>query len=194
MYKVALINVPFASLKFPSLALTQLKSVLDSKLSFRVSVELLYLNHDFAHYMGTELYQYIAVDMEAPYNGLGDWFFRQAAFPELADNTEIYFQRYFPHRNEQNQILKRLIQEKREGLDQVLEGLIDQYKLNEADLVGFTSMFSQNVACFALARKIKERSPHIVIVMGGANCETPMGQEIVKNVEHIDFVFSGTAL
>lgn len=194
MYQVALINLPFASLKLPSLALTQLKYVLDAQFTDRVAAQVLYLNHDFARYMGVELYQYIAVDMEAPYNGFGDWFFRQAAFPHVADNTEIYFQRYFPHRNEQNQSLKRLIQEKRQGLEQVLDGFIARYELDERDLVGLTSMFSQNVACFALARKIKERNPDVLIVMGGANCETPMGQEIVKNVEPVDFVFSGNAL
>lgn len=194
MHKIALINMPFASLKFPSLALTQLESILVSTFTDKVSTEVFYLNHDFADYIGIKDYQRIAVDMEAPYNGFGDWFFRQAAFPELSDNTEVYFQRYFPHSNEQNQILKGLIQKKRDGLEQFMDNLIDQYNLSKVDIIGFTSMFSQNVACFAFARKIKEHNPNITVLMGGANCETPMGQEIVKNVASIDFVFSGTAL
>src|SRR5262249_372719 len=32
------------------------------------------------------------------------------------------------------------------------------------------------------------------VVMGGANCEAPMGQELVRNFRGIDYVFSGPAL
>ncbi len=55
-------------------------------------------------------------------------------------------------------------------------------------------MFAQNMACFAFARRIKERNPTTTIVIGGANCEMPMGQEIVQQVKDIDFVFSGPGL
>ncbi len=55
-------------------------------------------------------------------------------------------------------------------------------------------MFMQNVAGFAMARRIKERNKDVVTVMGGANCETPMGEEIVKNFDFVDYTFSGGAL
>ena len=66
--------------------------------------------------------------------------------------------------------------------------MIDKYRLAEADLVGFTSMFTQNVASFALARLLKESRPEIVIAMGGANCESPMGEEIARHVPAVDYV------
>jgi len=158
MYNISLINMPFASLNSPSLALTQLKSVLDSMYSNRVSAEILYLNQDFGCYMGVEFYQFVVESMEAHSSGLGEWFFRQAAFPELKANTDEYFQRYLPHRSEQTAKLKRSILDNRRGVGQLLDRLIDKYKLDQADLVGFTSMFSQNVAGFAMARKLKERN------------------------------------
>jgi ribosomal peptide maturation radical SAM protein 1 len=86
------------------------------------------------------------------------------------------------------------ILEVRKDLDRLLDRLIDTYQLDRADLVGFTSMFSQNVASLAMARKLKERNPGLITVMGGANCETPMGEEIVANAQSVDFVFSGPAL
>ena len=194
MYKIALVNMPFAALHAPSLALTQLKSVLDSQYGDGVSVEIHYLNQEFARYMGIEFYNHIAGSMEAHNAGLGEWFFRGAAFPQLPDNTREYFQRYFPYRIERTETLKRLIVDNRQRVDPLLESLMDQYKLDQAEMVGFTSMFSQNVACIALARQLKERNPHMIIVMGGANCETPMGEKIAQNVDVIDFVFSGPAL
>jgi hypothetical protein len=45
-----------------------------------------------------------------------------------------------------------------------------------------------------MARKIKTRNPNVITVIGGANCESPMGQEIARYLKYIDFVFSGPAL
>ncbi|MBI4524202.1 MAG: RiPP maturation radical SAM protein 1 [Deltaproteobacteria bacterium] len=194
MGKIVLINMPFAALNSPSIALTQLKSMLEDRHKSRMSVEILYLNHDFAKYIGIELYQHLVESLDANNSGIGDWFFRQSAFPELADNADLYFRRYYPYRDEPTQALKRSILQKRPGIDRFLVGLIDRYKIDQAEIVGFTSMFSQNAACFAFARHLKARNPGVVIVMGGANCEAPMGQEIVKHVNAIDFVFSGPAL
>ena len=194
MYKIALINMPFGGLQSPSLALTQLKSVVDGEFKDRVSVKIHYLNQDFAHHLGVELTQRLALSTESYISGIGDWIFRQAAFPELPDNTETYFQRYFPVRTPQIEAIKQVVLQKRKLLNTFLSGLIDKYQLAEADIVGFTSMFSQNVASFALARKLKEKNPKIITVIGGAACEAPMGQEIAKNFKPIDFVFSGPGL
>lgn len=194
MYKIKLVNMPFAGLQMPSLALTQLKSVVADHFKDRVSVEVLYLNHDFAHYFGTELSQNLTLSSEAHNSGVGDWIFRQIAFPDLPDNTDAYFRRFFPIRTPQVEGMKRVVLQKRQGLDAFLNSLIDKYQIADADIVGFTSMFSQNVASFALARKLKDRNSKIITVIGGANCEAPMGQEIAKNFKPIDFVFSGPGL
>jgi ribosomal peptide maturation radical SAM protein 1 len=194
MHKIFLINMPFAILNTPSIALTQLKSVLDDQFEEQVSVKVLYLNLDFAHYMGVSLYQYIAFAVEGLVSGIGDWFFRQSAFPELVDNAQEYFSRYYSHPGKRTQVLKYAIQKKRQGVDDYLDELIAAYGLDQATIVGFTSRFSQNLACLAMARKLKERNPDIITVMGGPNCQSPMGQEIVRHVPQIDFVFSGPAL
>src|SRR5262249_55829097 len=102
--------------------------------------------------------------------------------------------RYFPHRTEEAVRLKQLITGFRPKLDNFLEELIDRYRLDRFDMAGFTSMFTQTVACFAMARHLKQRNPETIVVMGGANCEAPMGQELVRNFRGIDYVFSGPAL
>lgn len=194
MFKIALVNMPFSALELPSIGLTQLKSVVEKKYAEQVSVDIHYINLDFARYLGLKAHNMI---VHVPYlnnTGIRDWFFRQAAFPMLADNTEEYFQRYFPQGNNEVQMYRQFIRLKRQGLDGFLDNLITAYKLDEADIVGFTSMFHQNVASFAMARKVKDRNPNVITVIGGANCESPMGQEIVKHVEQIDFVFSGPGL
>ncbi len=194
MYKIALINMPFANLQMPSIALTQLKSVVDDRFKNEVSVDVYYLNHDFANYLGLELYESIIGAAEAQNSGLGDWFFRQIAFPDQANNTEVYLSRYFPYHTAQMNMLKSRVLEKRRGLDLFMDRLISKYALNQAQLVGFTSMFQQNAAAFSMARKLKACDAKITTVIGGANCESPMGQVIARHVSAIDYVFSGPAL
>ena len=194
MYKIALVNMPFADLAMPSIALTQLRAVVDQRFKEQVSVDIYYLNHDFARYLGLELYDLITSSADSQNAGLGDWFFRQTAFPELANNAGVYLSRYFPFHTEEMNTLKSRLLEKRRGLDQFLDSLIAKYGFNQMQLVGFTSMFMQSAAVFSLARRLKECESKPIVVMGGANCETPMGQVIVKEVAPVDYVFSGPAL
>src|SRR5215217_562619 len=194
MYKIALINMPFANLHMPSITLTQLKSVVENRFKNEVSLDVYYLNHDFANYLGLDLYDLITGSADSQNSGLGDWFFRQIAFPDEANNTGPYLSRYFPHHTEQMNTLKSGIVGKRHGLDRFMDSLISKYALDQAQLVGFTSMFMQNAAVFALARKLKACDSTITTIIGGANCESPMGQVIAKHVPAVDYVFSGPAL
>src|SRR5215467_6238049 len=194
MFRICLVNMPFSNLALPSIALTQIKSVVDSRFKDAVTTEIHYLSHDFAKFFGTDFYGFIATSMDSLNTGLGDWLFRQSAFPDLPDNIEKYFERYFPAKTPEMDLLKKLIRQKRPGLDALLDELITKYDLASAQLVGFTSMFMQNTANFALARKLKQRNPTLITTMGGANCEFPMGGVIAERCKEIDFVFSGPAL
>ena len=194
MYKIALINMPFANLSLPSIALTQLKAVVEQRFKDQVSVDVYYFSHDFARYLGLDLYWSITHSADAQNAGLGDWFFRQTAFPELANNAGPYLSRYFPFHTEEMNKLKSGLLEKRRGLEQYLDSLIVEYGLDQVQLVGFTSMFQQSAAVFSMARRLKECESKPIVVMGGANCESPMGQVIIKEVLPVDYVFSGPAL
>lgn len=195
MLKIQLVNMPFADIRIPSIAITQLKSIAEQHFPGQVDVILHYFNLEMADYLGPEIYEFISNGGASNDTGFGDWFFRQAAFPGLPDNTAAYFERYGQHFGEEIlYVYDEVIKYKREGLDEFLDELIMTHQLYEADIVGLTSMFMQNVPGFALARKLKEANPDVIILMGGANCESPMGEEIVKNVPCIDYTFSGMAL
>ncbi|MDI3288325.1 RiPP maturation radical SAM C-methyltransferase [Polyangium sp. 15x6] len=194
MYRISLLNMPFAGIHAPSIALTQLRSRLEEQFGDRVRVDVLYFNQDLCNYLGHDVYQAVVGSMEHHTAGTGEWFFRQAAFPEAPDNTEEYTTRYFAHPTPRTASVLRTLLAKRRGLDAFLSELAETYDLKGARIVGLTSMFSQNAASMAMARKLKELDPTIVTVMGGANCEHPMGRVIVKNTPQIDYVFSGPAL
>lgn len=194
MYRVWLISMPFAALQFPSLALTQLKSLIRAEHGDAIDVTLLYANHDFARLPGYERYQELATSVRHGLTGLGEWLFRQTAFPDLSENADAYFTRCYPTRDKPTDLLRQAVLQLRGQVNGWLDQLIEKYALDQADLVGMSSMFAQNLACLALAHKLKLRNPTITTVMGGANCEFPMGRELVQNVPSIDFVFSGPGL
>src|SRR5262245_53369225 len=194
MYKISLINMPFADLWFPSIALTQLKYIIEERFGEQVRVRVLYLNQDIAKYFGVRLYCHISNSLESNMAALGDWLFRSYAFPDAPDNVEAYFQRCFPMEDPEALTRRQAILRKRKGLGTFLDRMIAKYSLADEDLVGFTSMFCQSVASFAMARRIKDRNPDVVTVIGGANCEAPMGPELARDIPQIDYVFSGPGL
>lgn len=193
-YRIALINMPFARLSMPSLAITQLTAVLKDRFKNQVDISIHYLNLDFAAYLeDPELYEH-CLSGKALLTGIGDWFFRRSAFPDAEDNAEAYYARFYHEEDRETQSLKRRIEEKRAGLNDCLDHLIDLHGLGQADLVGFTTLFSQTAASLAMAGRIKARYPDILTVIGGAACEAEMGLEIAEHVPQIDAVFSGPAL
>jgi magnesium-protoporphyrin IX monomethyl ester (oxidative) cyclase len=192
MYRIALVNMPFSAVEIPSIALTQLQSMVARRLDGRASLEIVYPSHDMCLLLG--LSDYVATCDESSASGLGDWLFQRAAFPGLPDNADEMRWRYFPAHDRRRDVFERLAALRGQVLESFLDAVIAKYELDRVDMVGFTSMFGQNVACFALAHKLKERTPGLVATMGGANCESPMGEEIVRHVPALDYVFSGPAL
>jgi len=186
MTKVLLVNMPFASPAIPSLALTQLKAVVPAG----IEAEILHLNHDFAKHIGDlDAYRHVLSDYGFM-TGIGDWFFRQAAFPDAPDNTVEYFERYYAGSRDVWDVLIK----HRAGLDAFLDSLIAKYRMDEADVVGFTALFAQTVASFAMARRLKLANPKLITVMGGAACAEEMGLEYSKQVDVIDYFFDGPGL
>jgi hypothetical protein len=61
------------------------------------------------------------------------------------------------------------------AIPEFLENCLDEIPWEQYKVVGFTSVFAQQLASLLLARKIKERHPHIKIVFGGANVQREMG-------------------
>ncbi|MEM7396466.1 MAG: RiPP maturation radical SAM protein 1, partial [Verrucomicrobiota bacterium] len=148
--KIVFINMPFASLGMPSLALTQLEGLMKTRFPGRVDARTHYLNLDFAEYLGDVSYYQHAIIGDGFMTGIGDWYFRQSAFPDAADNEEDYFDRYYFSEDETTLAYRKVYGEKRKTLDAFLDQLIDKYNLAEADVVGFTTLFSQAVGSFAL--------------------------------------------
>jgi radical SAM superfamily enzyme YgiQ (UPF0313 family) len=60
-------------------------------------------------------------------------------------------------------------------------------------VVGFTSVFSQQLASLLLAKRLKESYPGTKIVFGGANVHGSMGIAAITAFDWIDYVVDGEA-
>lgn len=192
--RVSFVNMPFADWHRPSLALSQLTSMIHRDFGDEATADVFYVNQDLATFLGVQVYESVSGSSGGHHvnTGLGDWLFRVVAFPAAPDNSEEYFQRFYP--GQAWAAYRDQVRALRPQLLPFLEELIDRYRLAESDIVGFTSMFAQNVPIIALARLIKERNPSAIVVIGGANCEAPMGAVLAELVPAVDFTFSGPAL
>lgn len=192
--KIALLNMPFAAYHLPSIGLTQLAAVLDTRFGDAVQTRVVYANVEVAAALGADLYESIVGSGEHLQSGFPEWFFRRAAFPDLPDNADEYFARYYPAHDAASAAFRRTVLEKRRGIDALLDAIIERHGLDRCDVVGCTSMFFENNVSFAMLRKLKERNPGIVTLLGGATSESPSGEEFARQVPWIDYVFSGPAL
>jgi ribosomal peptide maturation radical SAM protein 1 len=58
----------------------------------------------------------------------------------------------------------------------------------QPDVVGLSTTFSQSVACVALANAIKALRPDLPVVLGGSNCDGPMGAALQRCFPFVDYV------
>jgi magnesium-protoporphyrin IX monomethyl ester (oxidative) cyclase len=134
--RICLVNMPFASPEAPSIALTQLKAVLDERFADRATVEIHYLHLDFLEFAGDlDRYQEFTSG-HGRLAGTADWFFRQAAFPDAPDNTEDYLARFYFDRSDPGIVAMRdFLVEKRPRLPEFLDALIKRHRLDESAVV-----------------------------------------------------------
>jgi ribosomal peptide maturation radical SAM protein 1 len=181
--------MPFASLERPALGLSLLQAQLRRR-GFHCDVR--YLGYGFADFIGLEDYQWI--HGELPYTAFaGDWSFTPSLYGRRPDAdagyiTEVLGKTWHLDRGDLDRILRI-----RAYCEHFLEHCMASIPWSDYEVVGFTSTFEQNIASLALARRVKEAHPEILITFGGANWEDEMGQTLHRQFPFVDFVCSGEA-
>ena len=188
--QVVLISMPFMDVHRPSIQLGILKS-LATECGF--PVRTLHANLDFAVRIGVDYYELLC-QHRGPM--VGDWLFSLAAFPDSAPDPDadmiddlVDELAHFGERPEE--VREKLLRIRSIDVPEYLDALIVSSSWEEVAVVGFTSTFQQNTASFALARRLKERHPHIVMVFGGANFDDEMGLELIRAIDCIDIAVIG---
>jgi ribosomal peptide maturation radical SAM protein 1 len=197
---VILVSMPFGPPFSPSLGLSLLQpQVRDRGFSCHVD----YCTLRFAERIGCSLYFKIVSEKTALTRAFaGEWIFSHALFDWSAEKDRQYIDEVLlapptwlkrnptppPSRSE-----VRAIREAASIARSFVSECADRLAALNPRIVGFTSVFQQQLASLALARELKTRLPEVAIVMGGANCEATMGAETVRQFSFVDAVVSGEA-
>lgn len=183
MVDVCLISMPYAAPERPSIALGLLKACLTQK---GIQAIALYLNIWFTEEIG--LYKYAAISNSSPNLLIGEWTFSGATFPDFQPDHSEYLSTIAPDKNPiKTQALWRVRSQAAAFIDRVARSVLDL----QPRIVSCSSMFQQHCASLALLRRIRELNPEVITLMGGANCEGPMGLATHKEFPWVDFVASG---
>ena len=188
---ICLVNMPYAPVRVPSIALGILQAVLDKE---GFSVSSLYPNIRFAAEIGVRDYSSLWMILRSE-NAIAEWTFSHIAFPEHATNAEEFL-KLLDERNSHFLDLPdpvgRLLTVREKAslfVDQLAEGVL----ASKPKILGCTSTFFQHVSSLALLRKIREIDPAVITLMGGANCESIMGMTTHRMFDWLDYVVSGEA-
>ena len=189
-FPVALVSMPFVSTESPSLQLGTLGPLAQSH---GFGVETMHLYLDFAACLGLPLLEQIS-KLTWP---TGDWLFSLEAFRQEAPDPQNLFLKEFDIAlntftvNGLNELTNTLLAVRKEVVPAFLAEVLDRIRWEQFRVVAFTSTFQQNVASFALARRLKERFPDLITIFGGANFEGTMGREWVRSMTMVDYAVTG---
>lgn len=189
--RVALVSMPFHSSRYPSMQLGLLQAILERE---NFDARTFYINLEFAATVGWEEYARLCLQR---CHFLGEWLFSRAAYREDAPAPDGYLETYA---TDLQRLCKHLgytfdtLRDMRErDLPAFIDACVDTHDFQNYDVIGFGTVFEQNTAAFALARRLKERHPHIPIVFGGSNFDDVMGLEHMRTCPWIDYAIIGEA-
>ncbi|MEW6363688.1 MAG: RiPP maturation radical SAM C-methyltransferase [Acidobacteriota bacterium] len=187
---VCLVNMPYTGIVRPSAALGLLHAVLerDGLRTATVCADLL-----FAEKLGLRRYKLI-IDTRAP-DALGDWTFAHIAFPDFKPDDDLYVARLIERNtlyiNCDPQEFREILWQAREAATPFIDEMTERILEKRPMVVGCTSTLVQHVSSLALFRRLKERAPELINMIGGANCETVMGRATHRLFPWVDYVIAG---
>ncbi|MCP9473251.1 MAG: RiPP maturation radical SAM C-methyltransferase [Nitrospira sp.] len=185
--RVALVNMPFSSAKYPSIQLGTLSALLKSH---GIPVDCHHLNVRFAHLIGVELHESICEKRAL----FGEWLFAAILFrdnPKRAEYPTVFKPVFERAARESGRPIGYFEELGNRIAPQFLTWALREIEWGDYHLVGFTSTFDQHVASLTMAKLIKDLYPHITIVFGGANVDGEMGLEHLRAFPFIDYVVMG---
>lgn len=183
---VLFISMPFGPLQYPSIGL----SILSQLLPEGCTTATRYFTFDWAERIGFDLYSWI--EESNPVMLAGEWVFSEQLFGRSPTSDEAftnYVLRTCAGGPNEEQI--QALINSRQLVPQFIEDCVREVAAIAPRVIGFTSIFQQNVAALALAQRIREELPEIKIIFGGANCEGVMGLELARQFPFLDAVCSG---
>lgn len=200
--RVLLVDMPFRTVRFGSLGLSTIKSILNTN---GLAADVSYFSVKFARQMGTRFYNYISHLGAVRHSG--EIFFTASYYDFsvdsfLKESLRPYFQTAWKKYHAAEMLGPGWTEESflaacENVCQQIVPATINEFMENtdweKYDIVGFSLIFDQTMPSIALARQIKQRFPEKTIIFGGPSCDGEMGLELLRVFPWIDIVAIGEA-
>jgi magnesium-protoporphyrin IX monomethyl ester (oxidative) cyclase len=187
MADVCLVSMPYALIENPSISIGLLKSILKRD---GIDASCVYANIQFAQAIGVEIYNSVHRNPMSVF--VQEWTFGGVAFPEFHPDHDAFLLRALGP-GSSGEALRETAWRLRAAAGGFIDRLAAAIVAQRPKIVGCSSAFAQQVSSLALLRRIREREPGIVTMMGGPNCETEMGLAAHASYTWVDYVVSGEA-
>jgi len=189
---ILLVHMPYAAVERPSMGLGLLQACLERE---GLRSEVIYANLLFAERIGLSRYKLVEFTPTDVF--LGEWTFASAAFPDFHPDSNSYFREADLDVMEAiigpRQQLRPHFEELRREAPVFIDELVSSLLAKNPKIVGASSTFQQHCASLALLRSLKQARPDLITVLGGANCEGPMGRATHREFPWVDYLVSGEA-
>ncbi len=180
---VLLVVPPFSDLAYPALG----PSILAAGCRRRgIGTSVLYASFELAASTGFDLYQRISSSSIVELRG--EAIFRDAAFPGAEETAAVECPAY-----EGGAISDAELARCRSVVAAFVERTVEAILARAPRIVGFSSVFQQSLSSIAIARRLRQLRPDLLIVLGGSNASNPMGEALASLVDVFDHIFSGEA-
>jgi ribosomal peptide maturation radical SAM protein 1 len=176
---LCLVIPPFASVSFPQLGPAVLKAACQQR---GIATRIIHGNLALAARIGLDAYE--AVEGTAMRAMVADHLFRDYAYPaEIAADVPAP-----PPLTAEDQ---RVFDAAAPAIEPMIAETVDAILALRPRILGLSSTFQQNMACSAIALRVKALAPDIRIVLGGANAAWPLCLGVSRAFPWIDHVFAG---
>ncbi len=170
---------PFASVSFPQLGTAVLKAACEQR---GIATRIVFGNLALAARIGLDAYESVeGTPMRAM---VADHLFRDFAYPP---ETAARLPAPEPLARE----IQTIFDAAAPAIEPMIAQIVAEILALRPRILGLSSTFQQNMACSAIALRVKQADPNIRIVLGGANAAWPICLGLSRAFPWIDHVFAG---
>lgn len=187
-FKVALISMPVLAAQYPSFQLALLKPTLQRE---GIDIQTFSMYMYFGSHIGFKLNAALS---DVRPSLAAEWVWSKAAFGEFSDDREYldyYKQSLGEIQREAGCDMEDLLEVRDKKVFDFLDFCMDSVDWSRFKVIGFSVVFQQMAASIALARRLKEKFPHIAIIFGGAAFEDHVATGIFAGSSFIDYLHCG---
>jgi len=183
-----LVSMPFAETSVPSIQLGLLESYLKNR-DIDVSTRHLYLKA--ADFIGLNNYNFLINSPNDPY--ISQMAFSKYVFPEHWEKNLRKFKYFYDNIISHGKKFSKKFsfEDYVKQNDRFIEWTEKNISWEKFDIIGFTLNYGQFLPSLAIAKKIKEKHPEKIIVLGGSTPINELGEKILSIFKYVDFIVSG---